>query len=76
VNEAQVHEMCAYLRGGTALVCVGCPARVETPYGPGEMGCYGLALEALEKAAAILDSPADPIHHKCLRCGAGAEWLK
>jgi hypothetical protein len=60
-NEA-VHAMCGYLRSceDTRWTCLGCPSKTETAYGPGELGCYGIALETLEKAREF-DRRASPV---------------
>lgn len=51
----QVHAMCAYLATGCDARCMKCPAETHTKYGPGEPGCYGIALETLQKAREILE---------------------
>ena len=56
---AQVHAMCAYLLASeNGFDCTKCAARTDTPYGPGERGCYGIAEETLLKAGEILRSAA------------------
>jgi len=55
---AQVHAMCAYLRTSNDLPidkCMQCPARIDSPYGPGQPGCYAIAAETLAKSAEILE---------------------
>lgn len=50
---AMVHKMCDYLT--TSMVgCRKCPARIQTPYGEGEPGCYAVAEETLVQANGIL----------------------
>jgi hypothetical protein len=47
MTQESIHEMCAYLKCGE---CAKCPAIVSSPYGPGEPGCYGIALETIKAA--------------------------
>lgn len=58
ITDAQVHAMCAYLADGGEHfgrpVCFKCKHEAVTPYGNGKPGCYGMALETLEKARDIL----------------------
>ncbi len=55
LTNSQVHRMCAYIRTGEGKHCNYCKPEVETPYGPGMPGCYGLAMEAIKIADAILE---------------------
>lgn len=58
----QVHEMCQYLSDGG---CCRCDPTVTTPYGDGEPGCYGIALQTLQHAAAILRPAEREGGHEC-----------
>ena len=43
----RVHAVCTYLRHAA---CLKCPARVQSPYGPGTAGCYLIAKEVINIA--------------------------
>jgi hypothetical protein len=56
LTDAQVHSMCAYVRGQE---CHKCASRVDTVYGHGQPGCHAIAEETLQRAASILRSTPD-----------------
>lgn len=51
----RIYALCKWLRNVEAdpVNCDRCPHRVETPYGPGILGCYAMAEEAYEIAYGI-----------------------
>lgn len=57
MTDQRLHEICKVIRENTwagidesKALCHGCPATIESPYGPGTQGCYLLAQEVFNIA--------------------------
>lgn len=56
-TDERLHAICKAIRENTwagidesRALCHGCPAVIESPYGPGTQGCYLLAIEVFNIA--------------------------